>query len=113
MSAERGDLECRVDFCSFGVDVVLLFSVLSFGFSLEIKAGVVMPMVECSQGRSTMMKVNGAMMRSKIIIIIPPTANLLVFLCHGPCPIVGVPTHPHRGNVVAVFCCCSVSLNLI
>jgi hypothetical protein len=106
--SERGDWEEGVDFCTgFGVIEVLV------GFSLAIVACVVVPMVEPSQGRSTSMKVNGAMMRSKIIIIIPPTARSLAFLLHGHRPIVGVPTHLCMGDVVVVVCCCSVSLNLI
>jgi hypothetical protein len=102
-----------VDLRSFGVVVVLQFSVLLFDFSLEIKMRILMPMVECNLGRLTLMKVNGAMMRSKIIIIIPPMARLLAFLHHRCCPIMGVPMHPRRGDVVVVFCCCSVSWNLI
>ena len=47
-SAEWGDLECRVDLHSFGVVVVLLFSILPFGFSLEIEACILMPMVKCN-----------------------------------------------------------------
>ncbi len=52
---------------------------LAFLHSLEIEACVVMPMVELSRGRSTSMKMNGTMMRSKIL------------------------HHPSSGKVVGIF----------
>jgi hypothetical protein len=82
-------------------------------FSLAIMARVEVPVVERNQGRLTLMRVSGAMMRSKIIIIVSPTARLLASLQHGCHPILGVPMHLRRGDVVVVLCWCSVSLNLI
>jgi hypothetical protein len=106
-SSEQGDWEGCVGLCTdFGVIAVLV------GFSLAVVAHVVVPIVGHSRGRLTLMKVSDAMMRSKIIFFTPPTARLLAFSCHGYCPIMGVPTCPHRGDVVVVICCDSVSLNL-
>ncbi len=72
--SEQGDWEGCVDLhAGFGAIAVLV------GFSLAIVVRVVVPMVERTCGRLTLMKVSGMMMRSKIIIIIPPTVRLLVF----------------------------------
>jgi hypothetical protein len=105
------DLECCLDLRSFGVVAALLFSVLLFGFSLAIKAHVVMPMVEDSQGvgLTLMREQRSTIMRNETISILP-TARLLPCLRHG-LPIVGLPAHPRSVDRVVVVCCCSVVLS--
>ncbi len=102
--SEWGDLERRVVLCAcFGVIVVLV------GFSLEITAHIIIPMVEGYWNGSTYNKET-----SRITIrkneSTPPVWSLAL-LRHGR-PILGVPMRPRRAGMVVV-CCYSFILNLI
>ncbi len=102
--SEQGNLGRRVDHCAcFGVFVVLV------GFSLEIVAHVIIPMVEYDQNGWTCSKqASRRVMRNSES---NPPSWLLASLRHGH-PILGVPEHP-RGAGGVVVCFCSLDLNLI
>ncbi len=95
--SERGDLErCMVLCTCFGVIMILV------GFSLEIAAHVIIPMVEGYWNGLTYNKDTSRIVIRKIEST--PSVWLLALLPHGR-PILGVPTRPRRDGRVVVCCC--------
>ncbi len=83
---------------------------LLVGFSLEVKAWFVMPMVAISHGvELTLVNVQKSPIIISGLIDNTPTAWLLAHLRQGV-PIVGVPAHPRGGDGIVSDCCSSGGL---
>jgi hypothetical protein len=105
----RGDLASRSDLLSLGVAAVTMVALL-VGFSLEVEARVVMPMVAISCGvELTLVNVQKSWMISSGLIDNTPMAWLLARLRQG-IPIVGVPAHPRGDDGIVSDCCSSGGL---
>ncbi len=102
----RGDLASLLDLRSLGVAAVTMVALL-VGFSLEVKARVVMPMVAISCGvELTLVNVQMSPMIISGLIDNTPTALRL----RQGIPIVGVPAQPRGGDGIVSDCCSSGGL---